>query len=48
MKPRKDKYDKKIEKYLIDYEDEQETYGHDEEREVEQSEDEAGNPNKTV
>ena len=35
---RKDKYNKKIQKFLVDVDDDEEDYGHDEERETQESE----------
>ena len=39
---RKDKYNKKIQKFLVDVDDDEEDYGHDEERETQESETEDG------
>ena len=38
---RNDKYNNKVKKYLVDYEDEEESYQHDEEKEVHEEETEA-------
>ena len=44
---RKDKYNKKLKKFLVEYEDGEMDYEHDEEKEFEQSEDEVGSLNHT-